>query len=146
MDNLQEIDPYTLRAGRATDRYIAEFVYHQRVQTDDQGELRVAGECGRDPTPGEIDVRELAIVPQYSREAILAEEAFVHALQRAGGTKANYTCCDPGGIYGDSDWALRDRASQKKLLSAPTKALMYCKAAILTLQQAEARAQAGAPA
>lgn len=134
MDSLQTIDVVALRAGRDTDALIAEFVYHQRVQADPDGELRVAGECGIDPTPGEIDIRELKIVPQYSHDAMLAEEAFVHVLGRGGALKTSFRCCEPGGIYGDSAWTLRDQDGKKKIVSAPTKALMYCKAALLALQ------------
>jgi hypothetical protein len=145
MDTLQNIDAKTLPAGRSTDRLIAEFVYRQEVKTDPDGELRVAGECGHDPTPGEQDVRELHIVPQYSRDPMLAEGAFVVALQRAGLSKEAYLPSEPGSIYGDQQWTLReDPLPHKKIVSAPTKALMYCKAAILTLQRFDST-EAAAP-
>lgn len=146
MDNLSSIDIAALRAGRDTDRLVAEFVYCQQVKTDPDGELRVSGECGHDPTPGEVDVRELAIVPQYSRDAMLAEEAFVHVLGRNNQNKLMFNCCEPGGIYGDSAWTLRDQSGKKKVASAPTKALMYCKAALLTLQTQTASEEAATPA
>jgi len=143
MDNLYDIDAKALPACRATDRLIAEFIYRQLVKTDPDGELRVAGECGHDPTPGEQDVRELHIVPQYSRDAMLAEEAFVIALERAGLSKKAFICSEPGSIYGDQQWTLReDAAPHKKIVSASSKALVYCKAAILTEQHAEKNDQA----
>ncbi len=137
MDTLKGIDVRALRAGRDTDRLIAEIVYQQGVEVDESGELRVAGECGHDPTPGEIDVRELDIVPQYSRHELLAEQAFVLALRRVARAKEAYLCCEPGGVYGDQKWSLRDKLTKKKILTAPTEALLYCQAAILALQGQE---------
>jgi hypothetical protein len=118
-----------LEESRETDILVERLVYRHAVEQDADGEWRAVTAAAQDVN----NVASFPAVPHYSSDAALAERAFRDALAVAGQSRDDYEIVRPEDLYGDA-WGIRPMTQAEPLVTAPGKAVLFCRGAIAVLR------------